>query len=211
MLRVVGVVALGAMLTGCAPVERTSVGGGSSGASGGTSAAASLVAHSNQLSAADTSRLCAAYGLPDTTEQTRLMIEAELGVRGVSECGGFNIGARSASQVGVARYARSGSNAGVGGQEYDCGDFASAAQAQRFFLASGGPSSDPHNLDGDGDGAACEWGAEIQRISTRRTPRIEAPAPVRSTPRSSGSGCFVGPRGGTYTVTASGNRNYGGC
>jgi hypothetical protein len=24
-------------------------------------------------------------------------------------------------------------------------------------------------------------------------------------------GCFVGPRGGTYTITASGRKNYGGC
>lgn len=25
------------------------------------------------------------------------------------------------------------------------------------------------------------------------------------------SGCFVGPRGGTYTITRSGRKNYGGC
>lgn len=38
----------------------------------------------------------------------------------------------------------------------DCGDFATQAAAQRFFLDHGGPQSDPHRLDADGDGIACE-------------------------------------------------------
>ena len=41
----------------------------------------------------------------------------------------------------------------------DCGDFASQAAAQRFFLSHGGPRSDPHRLDdtsGNGNGLACE-------------------------------------------------------
>jgi endonuclease YncB( thermonuclease family) len=38
----------------------------------------------------------------------------------------------------------------------DCGDFATQAGAQSFFLANGGPRSDPHRLDDDGDGRACE-------------------------------------------------------
>lgn len=38
----------------------------------------------------------------------------------------------------------------------DCGDFDAQAQAQRFFVEQGGPRSDPHVLDGDGDGTACE-------------------------------------------------------
>lgn len=36
----------------------------------------------------------------------------------------------------------------------DCGDFASQAAAQRFFLQAG--AGDPHRLDDDGDGVACE-------------------------------------------------------
>jgi endonuclease YncB( thermonuclease family) len=36
----------------------------------------------------------------------------------------------------------------------DCADFSTQADAQRFFEASG--PSDPHRLDGDGDGVACE-------------------------------------------------------
>lgn len=38
----------------------------------------------------------------------------------------------------------------------DCGDFDTQAQAQRFFVEQGGPRSDPHALDGDRDGTACE-------------------------------------------------------
>jgi endonuclease YncB( thermonuclease family) len=38
----------------------------------------------------------------------------------------------------------------------DCGDFASQKAAQLFFLDNGGPDSDPHRLDADGDGVSCE-------------------------------------------------------
>lgn len=38
----------------------------------------------------------------------------------------------------------------------DCGDFDSQRAAQIFFLNQGGPNSDPHGLDSDGDGIACE-------------------------------------------------------
>jgi hypothetical protein len=43
-----------------------------------------------------------------------------------------------------------------GGGDRDCADFGSQAGAQRFFIANGGPSSDPHRLDRDHDGIACE-------------------------------------------------------
>lgn len=42
------------------------------------------------------------------------------------------------------------------GPDRDCGDFSSQAQAQCFFEAAGGPGRDPHGLDGDHDGIACE-------------------------------------------------------
>lgn len=38
----------------------------------------------------------------------------------------------------------------------DCSDFASQAAAQKYFLAHGGPKSDPDRLDADHDGIACE-------------------------------------------------------
>lgn len=41
-------------------------------------------------------------------------------------------------------------------KDLDCGDFGSQASAQDYFLSIGGPSSDPDNLDADGDGIACE-------------------------------------------------------
>lgn len=38
----------------------------------------------------------------------------------------------------------------------DCSDFDTQAQAQTFFVNNGGPQKDPHRLDADGDGVACE-------------------------------------------------------
>lgn len=38
----------------------------------------------------------------------------------------------------------------------DCADFTCQGEAQAFFIANGGPALDPHGLDGDGDGIACE-------------------------------------------------------
>lgn len=40
--------------------------------------------------------------------------------------------------------------------EYNCADFKTQPQAQRFFTNAGGPSTDTNNLDGDNDGDACE-------------------------------------------------------
>lgn len=38
----------------------------------------------------------------------------------------------------------------------DCKDFKTQKEAQEFFISQGGPGSDPHKLDQDKDGAACE-------------------------------------------------------
>ena len=38
----------------------------------------------------------------------------------------------------------------------DCSDFGTQSAAQKFFLDQGGPQKDPHRLDFDGDGIACE-------------------------------------------------------
>jgi len=40
------------------------------------------------------------------------------------------------------------------GPHRDCGDFRTRAEAQRFFERH--QPGDPHRLDGDGDGEACE-------------------------------------------------------
>lgn len=42
------------------------------------------------------------------------------------------------------------------GPDRDCGGFDTHAEAQAFFIAAGGPARDPHRLDGDDDGIACE-------------------------------------------------------
>jgi hypothetical protein len=38
----------------------------------------------------------------------------------------------------------------------DCSDFSTWRQAQNFYKKHGGPRSDPHRLDADRDGIACE-------------------------------------------------------
>lgn len=43
-----------------------------------------------------------------------------------------------------------------GEKDKDCSDFRTQREAQSFFEANGGPSNDPHGLDRDGDGRACQ-------------------------------------------------------
>jgi hypothetical protein len=38
----------------------------------------------------------------------------------------------------------------------DCSDFGSWRKAQNFYKRHGGPKRDPHRLDADHDGIACE-------------------------------------------------------
>ncbi len=38
----------------------------------------------------------------------------------------------------------------------DCSDFSTWRQAQNFYKRHGGPKYDPHRLDADHDGVACE-------------------------------------------------------
>ena len=76
--------------------------------------------------------------------------------------------------VNIITYARETTNA-VGERVYrrpsirrtnsasQCRKFASADDAQRNFLANGGPQDDPLNLDPDGDGFACRWSPEAYR------------------------------------------------
>lgn len=165
---------------------------------------------SARIAAETQTNLCTAYRSPTTTPRGKLMIEAELAVRGVNQCQGSNYGGSSAAALGSNLYSRTeNSSQNLSNDLRNCSDFPSGAAAQKFFLAAGGPINDPNNLDADGDGLACEWGAQVRRIAAYRAP---VATPVRrSTPRSTGSRCYTGPRGGRYTLTASGNKNYGGC
>ena len=49
-----------------------------------------------------------------------------------------------------------GASANAQTGDRDCSDFSSQAAAQDFYEAAGGPQSDPHRLDNNGDGVACE-------------------------------------------------------
>jgi len=42
------------------------------------------------------------------------------------------------------------------GPDCDCEHFNTQEEAQAFYIAAGGPDKDPHRLDGDKDGIACE-------------------------------------------------------
>lgn len=41
-------------------------------------------------------------------------------------------------------------------RDRDCSDFSTWKAAQKFFKRHGGPRYDPHRLDADNDGVACE-------------------------------------------------------
>ncbi|CAN5396843.1 hypothetical protein BH09ACT12_BH09ACT12_31050 [soil metagenome] len=41
-------------------------------------------------------------------------------------------------------------------KDMNCSDFSTQAAAQRYYIAHGGPGSDPDGLDADDDGVACE-------------------------------------------------------
>ncbi len=155
---------------------------------------------------ADTEKLWALQA--STSDPLQLwMVEAELGSREQFESGDRYLGSRTRSSVGSYRYTRSAPTL----YNKNCSDFASPASAQRFFLSAGGPVYDPHGLDRDGDGNACEWGTKLREISLARIAPVAQPTPTIRRTTYYESECYVGPRGGTYTITASGNKNYDGC
>jgi hypothetical protein len=45
---------------------------------------------------------------------------------------------------------------GKAANEYNCSDFSTQAEAQRFFDRVGGAKNDVNRLDGNGDGIACQ-------------------------------------------------------
>ncbi len=114
---------------------------------------------------------------PDVKYQDRFVAaerEARAQNRGLwGACGGFGVSAATAT-IASPPTARSAANPVAvtptafkpslpGGLRYDpqgpdrdCSDFATQEEAQQFFLAAGGPLSDPHRLDADHDGIACE-------------------------------------------------------
>ena len=59
----------------------------------------------------------------------------------------------------------------------NCSDFDTWEEAQDFFLAAGGPDSDPHGLDGNGDGIACE---SLPGSPTQASPTPKPDRPTRT-------------------------------
>lgn len=55
-------------------------------------------------------------------------------------------------------------------EDRNCNDFETQEEAQQFFEQEGGPEEDPHQLDDDGDGVACEGLAGSPVTSPTPTP-----------------------------------------
>lgn len=68
----------------------------------------------------------------------------------------------------------------------------------------GGVNADGCHIDKKTGEQHCHKGKTASADATKRP---EQPQP--SNP--GGSKCYTGPRGGTYTITPSGKKNYGGC
>ena len=83
----------------------------------------------------------------------------------------------------------------------DCGDFASQRAAQIFYLQAGGPRVDPHGLDADGDGIACETNPSPTYYGTSLPNGGGAQPTTGGTAGSSG--------GGQHTSTTSGTARLG--
>jgi hypothetical protein len=80
--------------------------------------------------------------------------------------------------------------------------------ASNVLAHSGGLNSEGcHNNRKTGD-YHCH-GGNSSRGSGSRTEAARAPAAAPQ--QSSGPTCYTGPRGGTYTITKSGRKNYSGC
>lgn len=145
-----------------------------------------------------------------TSPRELALVEAELASRGETSFGSWYLGQKTASGYGKKLYQRATPVNPATTDLKNCSDFSSSAAAQKYFLASGGPVSDPNRLDGDGDGLACDWGTTVTNVKKRYAAKATA-APRRVTSYRSASRCYTGPRGGRYTITSSGRKNYGGC
>ncbi len=102
---------------------------------------------------------------PPDVKYQELFIAAEREARAENRglwgaCGGFGVPlptpTRAFAPVVPTRPPAGGLRYDPFGPDRDCSDFETQAEAQQFFLAAGGPQRDPHRLDADHDGVACE-------------------------------------------------------
>lgn len=54
----------------------------------------------------------------------------------------------------------------------DCSDFPTQAAAQKFYKKHGGPKRDPHRLDADHDGIACESNPRVKLERKASPPNV---------------------------------------
>lgn len=103
----------------------------------------------------------------------------ELGLWNPSACAGVTAGKNDLDATGstLAGYA---GPFDPSGDDRDCGHFQTWDEAQAFFLAAG--DGDPHKLDADQDGIACESLATAAGVPAIAAPPA-APAAVAPTPR----------------------------
>jgi len=87
-----------------------------------------------------------------------LMVNEELLRRGMARVSTFPPDVKYADRfLAVQRKAQAvGEGLWADQPDWDCGDFETWSEAQAFFEAAGGPGQDPHRLDTDGNGVACE-------------------------------------------------------
>lgn len=71
----------------------------------------------------------------------------------------------------------------------NCSDFSTHAEAQHFYEAEGGPESDPHRLDRDSDGVACE--SLRSRTTTRRSPQSSGCCKICRKGKACGNSCIA--------------------
>ena len=67
----------------------------------------------------------------------------------------------------------------------NCSDFANQAAAQDWYLAHGGPASDPEGLDGDHNGIACE----SLKCPCNKSTKPTGTAPTQTTPTGDPAKC----------------------
>ena len=79
----------------------------------------------------------------------------KLGLWAGNACAGQKASADSSSQKTDTQVSGSSSKKSSD-EDKDCSDFKTQKEAQEFFISQGGPQSDPHKLDQDKDGVACE-------------------------------------------------------
>jgi hypothetical protein len=92
--------------------------------------------------------------------------------------------------------------------DHNCSDFTTWESAQAFYLEQGGPEEDPHRLDADGDGIACEGFTNAPQNPATATARaILTGTPAGSSPTSTPTRSATPTGTATRTATATPSRS----